>query len=163
MKKEKIQDERVLFQKRKIGSDAFQILFFGLTLSVFIQEYIFKAPFSQYAVEAVLLIFIAIYVVIRNLMVGNDIFSSHKMGQKLVFINSIVCGLIVAVINSTYNYINFGERFTKNILNTVLIPSITFFSASITAFVMFEILYIVNKKKQMQMDAKLKDDDIIES
>ena len=33
MKREKIQDERIIFQKQKIGSDAFGIVFFGLLIS----------------------------------------------------------------------------------------------------------------------------------
>ena len=40
MKKEIVQDERVLSQKRKIGNDAFQIIFLGLFLSIFVQSYI---------------------------------------------------------------------------------------------------------------------------
>ena len=41
----------------------------------------------------------------------------------------------------------------------LLVSFITFLCASIVAFVAFETLYIVNKKKQMQIEAKLKDED----
>lgn len=48
MMKNKIQkDERVLVQKRKIGSDAFNMLFFGLLISVLVQQYLFNSPFTQ--------------------------------------------------------------------------------------------------------------------
>jgi len=159
MKREKIQDERLLAQKRKIGSDAFQILFYGLLLSVLIQQYMFNAPFSQYAVEVVLFLVTSIYVVIRNLMVGNDLFTSNKLGNKLVIINSVVCGLTVAVVNTTLNYLKYRDLFKTDIVNTMLVALITFLSASFIAFVPLETLYIINKKKQMQMEAKLKDEE----
>lgn len=159
MKRKRIQDERVLAQTRKIGNDAFQILFGGLILSVLLQQYLFNAPFSQYAVETILIIGGGLYVVIRNLMAGNDLFTSHKTGQKLVIISSLFCGIIVAVINTTINYIKFGDVFKTNIANTLLVSLITFLSAAVTTFVVFEILYIVNKEKQRQIELELNDED----
>ena len=47
MKREKIQDERIIFQKQKIGSDAFGIVFFGLLISVLLQQFELKATFSN--------------------------------------------------------------------------------------------------------------------
>ena len=111
MKKEIVQDERVLSQKRKIGNDAFQIIFLGLFLSIFVQSYIFNADFSQYAVEVILLIVGALYVIVRNITVGNNIFESNNVNQRFVIINSIICGIIVVVINTTLNYIKFKDLF----------------------------------------------------
>lgn len=159
MRKQKIQDERILAQKRKIGSDAFQILFYGLLLSVLVQQYMFNAPFSQYAVEIVLFIAISIYIIVRNIMVGNDLFESSKHNQKLVVVNSLVSGLVVAIINTTLNYLRLGDLFKKDIANTILISAITFLCASIIAFVAFEILYVVNKKKQKQIELMLNNED----
>jgi cell shape-determining protein MreD len=159
MRTEKIQDERIIAQRRKIGSDAFQILFYGLILSVLIQQYMFNAPFSQYVVEVVLLLTVSIYIVIRNLIAGNDLFTSGKAGNKLVIINSLVCGLAVAVVNTTLNYIKFGDLFKTDIVNTLLVSFVTFLSSSIFAFAVFEILYILNKKKQMKIELSLKDED----
>lgn len=159
MKREKIQDERVLAQKRKIGNDAFQILIYGLFLSILVQQYMFNASFSQYVVELILLITISIYVIIRNIMMGNDLFTSQKTGQKLVVINSLVCGLIIAVVNTILNYIKLGDLFKIDIVNTLLVSFITFLCGSFTVFIVLETLYIANKKKQMQIESKLKDED----
>lgn len=41
MKKKNINDERLIFQKRKIGSDAYAIISLGLIVSVIIQQYVF--------------------------------------------------------------------------------------------------------------------------
>ncbi len=155
----KKQDERVLAQERRIGSDAFQILFYGLLVSIFVQQFLFDAPFSQYAVEVILLIAASIYIVVRNLMVGNNLFASEKGTQKLVVVNSLVCGLVVAAATTILNYVRLGELFKADLGNTALISGITFLFATATAFVPFEILYVVNRKKQQQIEKRLNEDE----
>lgn len=159
--KNKIQkDERVLAQKRKIGSDAFNILWIGLIISVLVQQYLFNAPFLQYAVEIVLFIMASIYIIIRNLIDGNDLFSSKKGGQSIVIINSLVCGFTVAIINTILNYMQYSETFKLPItINTVLVAGITFISATATAFVALELIYLMNKKKQKNIESYLNDNE----
>jgi len=159
MKIQIIQDERVLAQKRKIGSDAFQILFYGLLASTLIQQYIYNAPFSQYAVEFVFFISSSFYVLVRNIMLGNNIFSSTKNSKKLVVINSIVSGLTVTVINTFFNYNELGGLFKTNIGYEIMVSAITFICATTTAFVVFQLLYFLNKKKQEKIETKLNDDE----
>lgn len=159
MKKNKIQDERVLSQKRKIGNDAFQIISLGLFLSVLVQQYIFDAPFSQYAVEMILLITVSLYVIVRNIMVGNDIFDSNKVNQRVVIINSIICGIIITIVNTILNYIKFRDIFTTDIVNSVVVSLVTFVCASVVSFVVLQILYVINKRKQIQIEIQLEDDD----
>lgn len=159
MKKKKIQDERVLSQKRKIGNDAFQIISLGLFLSVLVQQYIFDAPFSQYAVEMILLITVSLYVIVRNIMVGNDIFNSNKVNQRVVIINSIICGIIITIVNTILNYIKFRDIFTTDIVNSVVVSLVTFVCASAVSFVVLQILYVINKRKQIQIEIQLEDDD----
>ncbi|MEG1003295.1 MAG: DUF6773 family protein [Clostridium sp.] len=159
MMKEKKQDERVLSQKRKIGSDAFQILFLGLFLSIFVQSYIFNFTFSQYAVEVILLIVGSLYVIVRNIIVGNDIFDSDKANQKFVIINSIICGVIVTAINITHNYIKFRGLFIDNMSDMIIASVITFICASVFTFVVLQVIYIVNKKKQIRIEMQLEDEE----
>ncbi|WP_346046322.1 DUF6773 family protein [Paraclostridium tenue] len=154
-----MQDERVLSQKRKIGNDAFQIISLGLFLSVLVQQYIFDAPFSQYAVEMILLITVSLYVIVRNIMVGNDIFDSNKVNQRVVIINSIICGIIITIVNTILNYIKFREIFTTDIVNSVVVSLVTFVCASVVSFVVLQILYVINKRKQIQIEIQLEDDD----
>lgn len=157
--KKKIQDERVLSQKRKIGNDAFQIISLGLFLSVLVQQYIFDAPFSQYAVEMILLITVSLYVIVRNIMVGNDIFDSNKVNQRVVIINSIICGIIITIVNTILNYIKFRDIFITDIVNSVVVSLVTFVCASFVSFVVLQILYVINKRKQIQIEIQLEDDD----
>lgn len=159
MKKHIQQDERVVAEKRKIGSDAFNIVWLGLLISVLVQQYLFDAPFSQYAVEMVLYIAASIYVVIRNLLGGNDLFFSKKRGQLIVIINSLVCGITVTIINTILNYVKYSEATPLPIgINTVVVAGITFASATLIAFIPLELMYLANKKKQAKIE-KLLDDD----
>lgn len=159
MKKSNIQDERIILQKRKIGSDAFGIVFYGLLISILIQQFMFGAPFSQYAVELILFILASIYVVIRNIAVGNNLFNSSNNGQKMVVINSIVSGLTIAVITTILNTINFGLGKMGGTFDIALTVFITFICGAIASFIGFELIYIINKKRQRQIDDKYNDID----
>jgi hypothetical protein len=159
MRNQKNQDERVLAQKRKIQSDAFVILFLGLLMSVLIQQFIFNAPVSQYIVEFIFFIFSSIYLLIRNIVDGNDIFSSNRSVQKIILMNSLVCGLTITIINTTLNYIKLGNLFITDFTNTLLISLITFICSTIIAFLAFKLLYIANMKRKKQIETKFNDED----
>lgn len=159
MKNINIQDERIIFQKRKIGSDAFGIIFYGLLISILIQQYMFDAPFPQYAAEFILFMVAAIYVVCRNIIVGNNLFNNSFKGQKIVVINSVVCGLTIAVITTTFNTMNYGFEKMGGATLIAITAFITFFCGALTSFIGFEILYILNKKRQKQIDDKYNDSD----
>lgn len=160
MKKQIQKDERILAQQRKIGSDAFSILWIGLIISVLVQQYLFNAPFTQYAVEIVLFITMSFYILIRNLISGNDLFASRKGSQATVIINSLVCGLTVTIINTILNYAKYSDRVELPIaINTVLVAGITFVSATATAFIALELLYFANKKKQKKIESDLNDNE----
>lgn len=154
MKKQKVTDERILAQKRKIGSDAFQIIFLGLLASILIQQYFLKAPFSQYAVEFIFMVTGSVYVVLRNFVEGNDSCNSGKGASKLLVINSLICGLTIAVVNAVLHYVAFGE-----VLSVVLFIVITFFAATISSFVVLKLLQLVNKKRQKNIEAHLNEDE----
>jgi uncharacterized membrane protein len=159
MRNQKIQDERILAQKRKIQSDAFAMLFFGLLLSVLVQQFIFEAPVSQYIVELIFFISTSIYLIVRNILYGNDIFSSNKSNQKTIIINSLVCGITVTIISTTLNYIKLGNLFKTDYSNTLLISLITFLCSSLIAFLAFKLIYKVNMKRKQQIETKLQDED----
>lgn len=158
MKKEKIQDERVISQKRKIGSDAFGIVFFGLLVSILFQQLMFNAPFSQYAAEFILFVVASIYIIVRNIMVGIDLFGDSAIGQKTVILNCIVTGITIAVITTTLNTINFGLEKMGGVSGLALTAIITFVSGALITFMGFELLYLINKKRQKQLDDKFRDE-----
>lgn len=159
MKKVNIQDERIVFQKRKIGSDAFGIIYFGLIISILLQQFMFGAPFSQYAAEFVLFMVAAVYIVVRNIIVGNNLFGDSSNEQKMVIINSLVCGVTIAAITTTLNSVNFGLGKMGGLTGIALTAFITFASGALVSFIGFEFLYIINKKRQKQIDDKYNDAD----
>lgn len=155
MKKQIITDERVLIQRQKIQSDAFQLIVVGLLASLLFQQYVLKAPFSQYAVEFVMFFAISLFVLIRNLMVGYNIFGSAKYGQKIVITYSFVCGSTVAVISAVRN----KNLLSLGVPNAILVMLVTFSFAALAAFAILEFFYIANQKKQADIEVHLNDDE----
>lgn len=159
MKKVNIQDERIVSQKRKIGSDAFGIIYFGLIVSILLQQFMFDASFSQYAAEFVLFMVAAVYIVVRNIIVGNNLFGDSFNGQKMVIINSLVCGITITAISTTLNSVNYGLEKMGGSTGIALTALFTFTSGAFVSFIGFEVLYIMNKKRQKQIDDKYNDAD----
>ena len=159
MKNQSIQDERVISQKRKIGSDALGMVYIGLLISILIQQFMFEAPFSQYAAEFILFMLLAFYVVIRNIMVGNSLFDSNLNGQKVVLLGSLFSGLTITVITITFNIINYGMTKMGGLNGIALTGVITFAFSVLASFIGFKFLYLINKKRQKQLDDKYVDTD----
>jgi uncharacterized membrane protein len=158
MRNQKINDERVLAQKRKIQSDAFSVLFFGLLLSVLVQQFIFHAPISQYLVELIFFLSSSIYLLVRDILNGNDIFSNQS-SKKIIIINSFVCGLTITIIHTALNYLKLGSLFTTDFSNTLLISLTTFLCTTTIAYIGFKLLYTVNMKRKQQLETKFNDED----
>lgn len=159
MKNVYIQDERIVSQRRKIGSDAFGILYFGLLISILLQKFMFNASFSQYTAEFILLMVSAIYVASRNIIVGSGLFSTDFRGQKLVIINSVVCGLTISAVATTFNVINLGLEQMGGAKGIAITALITFTSGLLISFIAFQLLFMINKKRQKQIDDQYNDTD----
>lgn len=158
MKKGYLDDERVILQKRKIGSDAFAIIFYGLLISVLVQQFLLKAPFSQYAAELVIFLVGAVYILVRNIVVGNSLFGVGGRGQIIVVLNSLVTGATVAIIATVLNTINYGVKGMGGAPNIALVALITFACGAIPAFIGFEALFLINKKRQQQIEERYGDE-----
>jgi hypothetical protein len=159
MKNVNIQDERIVSQRRKIQSDAFGILFWGLLISILLQKFMFNASFSEYAAEFILLIVSAIYVESRNIIVGSGSYSIDFSGQTLVVIHSVVSGLAITAIATTFNAINLGAEQMGGAGGIAITALITFASGALISFVVFQFLFMINKKKQKQIDEKYNDNE----
>lgn len=144
MKKTNIQDERIITQRRKIQSDAYQILLYCLIIAIMVQQFILKAPFSQFAVEFFCLIGCGIYMSIRHLTMGIDLWNSTTLTFKKVLINGAVTG----VISVAFLAILTGQRD---------IGDLAIFFLSFTAFYVIGnlLLQYMSQKKQKKIDEKL--------
>lgn len=158
--REKIkQDERILLQKQKLSSEAFIILMIILIISIPIQHYLFNAPFSQYCVEFIALSIVSIYIIIRYLIIGMDIFDETKMKRRKVLIYSLLTGLVVTVINGMSNYYKYIDKYKDNLGLFIASLFFVFVSVVIITLAILAIIYFINDKNQKQIEKDLDDDE----
>lgn len=96
----KINDERVLGQQRKIGSDAFVLVSTFLLVSVLYKQFVLNLPVSTYITELVAFLGGLFYVVLKNSLIGNDIinpFGPRKIVIKNYFISSLLKSFTIAI------------------------------------------------------------------
>ncbi len=159
MKKQIIQDERIVTQKQKILSESYIILMVILIISIFIQQNLLNAPFKQYAVEVICFFGISIYILIRNLTLGIDMFGEKKMAKIIAFRNSIIAGIAVTVVTGVSNYIEYAEKYAGKLSFFVISLLITFISSVICTFVVFALIGFINDIKINQLEKKLDEEE----
>ena len=150
MKNNKIQDERILFARRKIQSKAYGWLVFGLMISIIVQQFFMKASFAQYAVEFFALIGCGLYISICHFKEGIDIWNPKDDGKKKMLLNTIISGVISVILFALLS----GQYDIKN-LASYFVSFVLFF------FVFRSAMIVINKKKQQTIENKLNDDDEI--
>lgn len=101
MKRQNIQDERVLAQRYKISNEAYSILMIALIASILVQQFLLNAPFEQYAAEFICFFGMSIYMIVRYMMLGINIYGEGKRAKIIPLVNSIVVGIIVTVLSDT--------------------------------------------------------------
>jgi len=154
MKNNLILDERAVAQKRKIGSEACNLLLGGLIISLLIKEYVFNVPFSQYATELLCLFGASIYIIIRNIIAGNNVYGTKNNGKKLVVVTSLVSGLATCVIAGSANYAKYGEKYTDGSFFLITL-AILFVSGAVLTFLVLSPIYKLNQKRQKKIAEKL--------
>ncbi|MEG2013360.1 MAG: DUF6773 family protein [Anaerovoracaceae bacterium] len=51
MEENKIQDERILSEKREVQSKGYEWIIYILTITIIVQQFFMRAPFSQFAIR----------------------------------------------------------------------------------------------------------------
>lgn len=103
-KDKKETDERVVAQRRKIQSDAYQILILCLLVSMLVKQYMLKVAPSVLALDLLCVIGITVYTSIRTLSLGVDLWRFHSL--KKLILQSVAIGVIWVVLFSVLT----GER-----------------------------------------------------
>lgn len=146
----KNQDERVLAQRRKIQSDGFQLLIYGLLLAIVVQQFFLQAPPSQFMGEFLCLIGAGFYNLIRNLKLGNNIFVNNEGSYKSYLKNSVISGIGIMILFTVLT----GQK----------IEDVIGFYISYAIFygVMLSVIYYFSKKKEekIQKELDMDEDDI---
>ncbi len=159
MRRPNVTDERILAERRKIGSEACSLLMLVLLGSVLVQQYLFDAPFAQYAVEFVCFIGASVYILVRNLLTGINLFGAKKSFRAMVTLNSVVCALTITAINGILGYMRYRESFGGNPGMFILTLTVTFVCAAVASFAALSVLYHLGNKRQAQIEKSLNEEE----
>jgi len=156
MKKQNTLDERVITQRRKVNSEAFGILMIALVASMLIQQFLLKAPFVQYVAELICFIGMALYMIIRYIMLGINIYDDEKQTKSSPLINSLVSGVVVTLVTGVLNYLENAERYKiDGIGYFIAMLAITLISSSVFTYIILSCANFFNNKKQAQIEKEM--------
>ena len=160
MKKQNPQDERVVMQRRKINSEANGILMMALLVSIIVQQFILKAPFEQYAVELVCFFGMSVYMIIRNMTLGLNLFGEGKRAKGIILLNSITTGIVVTTINGVLNYAQYAQKYQEDGIGYFFaMLGISLISATAIVFALLVCIDYLNKQRQAKIQKQLDDDE----
>lgn len=163
MRKQNLQDERVLAQRRKINSEAYGILMMILLCSVLVQQRLLNAPFEQYAVELICFFGMSLYMIIRYLTLGLDIYGEEKRAKAFPFINSIVTGIVITAINGVLNYTQYAEQYREDGIGYfIAVLAVTFISSTVLTYAVLSFLKYLNAKRQARIQKQLDEKELDE-
>lgn len=147
MKKNKpILDERILYSKEKINSEAFLIVITLLILSIIVKALILDMSFKSYMFEFGICIISLIYVSVRNIAAGN-IFYNPTVENELII--SLIVGVAASAVISMLNYIRYGG-IAKLYLICFVITFLSFFGGT------FFLLFISDRLSKANADKTFK-------
>lgn len=152
MKNNKFNDERVINEKRKITGEAYVLIMIFLISSILVKQFIFHSEFNEYAVEFIAFFGSSVYIIIRNIFVGNNLYEENK--KNLPAINSIIMG---ASVTFTLVFLRFKEFHTIN--DFILESLIAFISSTLFSFLFFYIINKINIKRIKYIENKYNNDD----
>lgn len=151
MKRNVVRDERVINEKRKITNEAFIFIMIVLMGSMLIKQFIFKAEFSEYAVEFICYFGASTYIVFRNINIGNKLFSEELKKRKVIKL-SIIMGVTVTIVNA---YLLGNDGSGSNFPNLI----VSFVSAALTTFIVWTLLIKFNERKIKKIESKFDDEE----
>lgn len=150
MTNNRYEDERVKQQKLKIGSEALWFLMMFLMASVLYKQFVLDAEFKEYMVEFIGFFGASVYIVIRNIFAGNNMFSNLK--NKALYIIPLICGLATTAASFVMNreYHMSGE----NIGLSIAALLVSFASSAVGSFILIYVIYKSNKKRADKLAEK---------
>lgn len=152
MKNNKINDERVINEKRKITGEAYGLIMIFLIISILVKQFIFHSEFNEYAVEFIAFFGSSTYIIIRNIFVGNNLYGDNK--KSLPIMNSIIMG---ASVTFTLVFLRFKEF---NTINDFILESLmAFICSALSSFLFFYIINKINIKRIKYIENKYNDED----
>lgn len=153
MKKNIIRDERVSMQKQKITTEAFSLIMIFLIGAILVKQFIFQAEFHEYVVEFIAFFGGCIYIIVRNICVGNNLFGENK--KSLPIVNSFIIGVTTTAVTTFLHYEEFN-----NVNNFISEMIVAFLSSTLAAYLFYYILNKVTQKRIKVIEKKFDEDDV---
>lgn len=150
MKKQVMEDERILLERRKIQSKGFAYVIYALLISVLVQQFLMSAPFEQYAVEFIILMACGFYNLIANYRKGIDLWASENNNNiKNPLLQSLSVGLGAGI----------GLYFIASLRD---IPQLIIICLSIVIsyFVFSSVVIRLNKNRQSKINQELDEEEV---
>jgi len=145
----KIEDERVIIEKRKINSRAFSYVFIGLWLIILYRQFILDQHISKYIDVFALTIGISFYVTLRNVFKGlYQTYRKKETKKRNMIIGATVGTATFTVVNyimSDYNLSNIKD------LGMLILSGFIFFVAWTGA------QYFLIRKSEKKADEEIKE------
>ncbi len=144
-----MRDERVILAKRKIQSDGFTFVWLLLLASVIIQQFVFHAPIEQYAVEFIIFFVMSAYLLIGNIVRGNDI-APTRNNNAIIGLQSALTGVAIGAMVYFVTEDNIG------------VSILTCVCCTVGSFITLKVMYYANNKKQANINSQFDDEDDME-
>jgi len=150
MKNNRYEDERVRMQKLKIGSEALSLVMVLLMVSMLVKQFVLEAPFKEYMIEFIGFFGASVYIIIRNIFVGNTLFPNTK--KKSLYIIPLVCGVTITIVSFVSNLESHLQ--SGNLAMTLIVLSVAFITSTIGSFVVIYLIYRSNEKRSKKLEEK---------
>lgn len=133
MKMEKVKDERVVEQQRKIASGAYQLVNIFLLISMLYKQFILNEPFKDYMTEFIAFFGGSFYVVLGNVMKGNSLVSGNTTRRKKpVLIWCLIYSVISSLTTTFLLVMQNRTRYSQNQIEVIIM----FFSIFIVSLLL---------------------------
>jgi uncharacterized membrane protein YbjE (DUF340 family) len=130
-----------------------------LLAAMLMQRFLLNAPFKQYAAEFISFSGMFVYMIVRYMTLGLDIYGDEKRAKAIPIINSVVAGIVVTVTNGVLNYSKYTEHYKDDAGFFLATLAITFISVTVFTFAVLSCVSYVNKKRQAQILKRLDDEE----
>jgi hypothetical protein len=162
MKKQVELDERILAQTRKVQSEGYTILMFGLIIALLVQQLAFGADFEQVAGEFICFFGVSLYVVIRSYAKGIAI-GYHKNRQRMkLMLTPIVMAVTMALVNIYYNYAEYFGGASPDWGNLVFGSLLSAMVAGLCSFGILWLIFKASDRRQAKIERVLDEDEVSE-
>ena len=124
--------------------------------SILIQQFLMKAPFEQYAAEFICFFGMSLYIAIRYITAGLNIYGENKRAKAAPFVNSIVSATAITAINGVLNYTQYAQRYQRDGMGYFFaVLAITFISAAVLTFAVLALFGYISNKRQKCIQRRL--------